>query len=105
MPRFYQYAAVPTQYNAVARTYRQNPTGAEARSLGDRYTGPVVEGDLGKLNVYGYAGGQDLGNYVSNFGGQNKDLGAFLPTLTTTQKYVIAAGVVGVVAYLALGKK
>jgi hypothetical protein len=76
--------------------------------LGDRYTGPAAS-DLGKLNVYGYAGGQDLGGcYVSNFGGQNKDihsLGAFLPTLTTTQKYVIAAGVVGVVAYLALGRK
>ena len=56
MPRFYQHAAAPRQYNAIARTYGTGARGAESRAmgalpeaLGDRYLGPVPASDLGPV--------------------------------------------------------
>lgn len=57
MPRFYQFAADPQQYNAIARTYGTGARGAESRAMGvlpeamgahnPRYIGPVLPSDLG----------------------------------------------------------
>jgi hypothetical protein len=139
MPQYYRFPGQPAHYTATARLYGHSGhsyRGAETKSLGSygslgyahgalgyahgalgsRYLGPVPPEDLGpipkslgKLNVYGYAGGQDLG-YVSNFGGQNKDISleslrGILPALSDNEKRLVTIGVIGVVAWLAFGDK
>jgi hypothetical protein len=98
MPQYYEYGAQPRVYTAARRAVPYISRGAEARSLGSL----GGYGSLGKLNVYGYAGGQDLG-YVSNFGGQNKGLGAAM--LSNNEKTLAAVAVIGVVGWLVFGKR
>ena len=113
MPRFYQYAGQPRKYNATARIYGQGARASETTALGSRYLGPVPESDLGPIppslgRLYGdlgrtkYFGGQ-LNNYVSNFGGQNKDLGAAM--LSDNEKRLVMIGVIGLVGWFFLGPK
>lgn len=97
-PRYYSYGAEPRHYGAPGEIEgRYTARGAESVSLG----GSLGSYGLGKLNVYGYAGGQDLG--ASNFGGQNKDLGAVL--LSNNEKALVAIAVIGIVGWFVFGKK
>jgi hypothetical protein len=94
MPRFYNYAGQPRQYNAAAYNMR-TARAASSKSLG------AHPGDLGKLRVRSYFGGQDLSN--SNFGGQNKELGAMM--LSSNEKRLVMIGVIGIAGWFFFGKQ
>ena len=99
MPQYYEYGAHPRKYNAKARAVPYISRGGESRSLGSL----GGYGSLGKLNVYGYGGGQDLG--ASNFGGQNKDLGLGASILSNNEKRLVMIGVIGLVGWFMCGDK
>lgn len=103
MPHFYSYGAEPRRYGLPgAIEGRYTARAAESRGLGDRYTGPVPRSDLGKLAQQNYIGSQE-GIGASNFGGQNKDLGAVL--LSNNEKTLLAVGVLGLVGWFMFGDK
>lgn len=95
-PRYYSYGAEPRHYGAPGE-------------IEGRYTARAAEtvslGSLGKLDVYGYAGGQDLGQ-ASNFGGQNKGIqGMGAVMLSNNEKALVAVAVIGIAGWFFFGSK
>jgi hypothetical protein len=113
MPRFYQYAGSPRQYNAAGRMFPGSARAAESRDLGSLGAHGAMGslgdhgamGSLGKIQQSSNFGGQEglNGAQPSNFGGQDKGLGAMM--LSNNEKTLVAVAAIGLVGWFVFGKQ